>query len=300
MLGTAGVGKSSLTAEFLAELPDARVVSGRCLSYGEGITYWPVVEILKQLLGASPAAVLDEFALDDTASASLLGLLGEAEQPESPEIVAWSFRTLLEAVAEATPLVVVLDDLQWAEPTLLDLVEHVADLSRDAPILLLCLARPDLLDRRPGWGGGKLNATTALLAPLPADDASASSTPCSRPGTRRRGATRIVSAADGNPLFVEEMLALIRERGTGTAACACRRRSRRSWQRASTSSTPPSAACWSGARWRGRSSTAAPSRRSPGGVRGRRRGSSRSCARSSSARTGRSCRATTRTASATC
>ena len=117
-------------------------------SYGEGVTYWPVVEILKQLLGSEPAAVIAELVLDDVAAASLLGLLGEGSQPASPELVSWSVRKLLEAVAESTPLVVVLDDLQWAEPTLLDLVEHVADLSRDAPILLLCLA-PDLLDRRP-------------------------------------------------------------------------------------------------------------------------------------------------------
>ena len=126
-------------------------------------------------------------------------------------------RKLLEAVAEATPLVVVLDDLQWAEPTLLDLVEHVADLSRDAPILLLCLARPDLLDRRPGWGGGKLErdrgparaaarrrsasgSIDALLEGAPLDD-----------DVR----ARILAAADGNPLFVEEMLALLRERGDG-------------------------------------------------------------------------------------
>jgi len=217
VLGTAGVGKSRLTAEFLSELgEEARVVQGRCLPYGDGITYWPVVGILKQLLGAAPSASLDEFVLDNAVAASLLGLLGEAEQPESPEVAAWSVRKLFEAVAESTPLVVVLDDLQWAEPTLLDLVEHVADLSRDAPILLLCLARPDLLDRRPGWGGGKLNATTVLLERLSADD-------CEQlidallagEALDDDVRARILAAADGNPLFVEEMLALIRERGDG-------------------------------------------------------------------------------------
>ena len=217
VLGAAGVGKSRLTAEVLTGLrAESHVVRGRCLSYGEGITYWPVVELLKQLLGATPATSLGEFVLDDVAAASLLGLLGEAEQPESPELVAWSVRKLLESVAESRPLVVVLDDLQWAEPTLLDLVEHVADLSRDAPILLLCLSRPELLEHRPGWGGGKLNATTVLLEPLPADD-------CERlidallddgaldDAVRRR----ILAAADGNPFFVEEMLALLREHGDG-------------------------------------------------------------------------------------
>jgi class 3 adenylate cyclase/tetratricopeptide (TPR) repeat protein len=217
VLGSAGVGKSRLTSEFLTALGDtARVVRGRCLAYGEGITYWPVVEILKQLLGATPSASLAEFVLDDAVAASLLGLLGEGEQPDSPEVAAWSVRKLFEAVAESTPLVVVLDDLQWAERPLLDLVEHVADLSRDAPILLLCLARPDLLDRRPGWGGGKLNATAVLLEPLPADD-------CERlidavlagEALDDDIRSRILAAADGNPLFVEEMLALIRERDDG-------------------------------------------------------------------------------------
>ena len=214
VLGAAGVGKSRLAAEFLATLDDGRVVRGRCLSYGEGITYWPVVEILKQMLGASPTTALDEIVVDETAAASLLGLLGEGEQPASPELVAWSVRKLLEAIAESEPVVVVLDDLQWADATLLELVEHVADLSRDAPILLLCLARPDLLDGRPGWGGGKLNSTTVLLEPMPMDD-------CGRLidllldgaplGEEVR--TRILAASEGFPLFVEEMLALIRERG---------------------------------------------------------------------------------------
>jgi class 3 adenylate cyclase len=215
VLGTAGVGKSRLSAEFLSQLDDdARVVRGRCLPYGEGITYWPVVEILKQLLGTEPEPAVAELVLDEVAATSLLGLLGEGEQPASPELVAWSVRKLLETVAESTPLVVVLDDLQWAEPTLLDLVEHVADLSRDAPILLLCLARPDLLERRPGWGGGKLNATTVLLEPLPADDCERLIDALLQGGALDEDVRRrILTAADGNPLFVEEMLALIRERG---------------------------------------------------------------------------------------
>jgi class 3 adenylate cyclase/tetratricopeptide (TPR) repeat protein len=217
VLGTAGVGKSRLTAEFLAQLDGAaRVVRGRCLPYGEGITYWPVVEILKQLLGANAAATLDELVLDDVATGSLLGLLGEGEQPASPELAAWSVRKLLAAVAESTPLVVVLDDLQWAEPTLLDLVEHVADLSRDAPILLLCLARSDLLDRRPGWSGGKLNATSALLEPLPGDECERLIDGLIAGETLAADVrTRILAAADGNPLFVEEMLALIHDGADG-------------------------------------------------------------------------------------
>ena len=199
LLGTAGVGKSRLVREFLARV-DATVLEGRCLSYGEGITYWPVVEIVKQL-GAEPEG-------------PVAALLGDSAIPTSPEEIAWAVRKLLERAAAERPLVVVLDDLHWGEATLLDLVEHVADLSRDAPILLLCLARPELLDRRPGWGGGKLHATTVLLEPL---DAVETDELIERllggeelePGL----SARIRAAAEGNPLFVEEMLAMVRESG---------------------------------------------------------------------------------------
>ena len=157
VLGSAGVGKSRLAAEFLGEL-EARVVRGRCLSYGDGITYWPVVEILKQF-GTLP---------EGDAERPLSSLLGESEMPAAADEIAWGFRKLLEQEAREQPLVCVLDDLHWGEETLLDLVEHVADLSRDAPILLLIMARPELLERRPAWGGGKWNATTVLLEPLDA------------------------------------------------------------------------------------------------------------------------------------
>src|SRR5215475_10639293 len=155
VLGSAGVGKSRLAAEFLSGL-DAKVVRGRCLSYGEGITYWPVVEILKQL-GTLP---------EGDAARPLQAVLGQSEIGAAPDEIAWGFRKLLEQEAQEQPLVCLLDDLHWGEETLLDLVEHVADLSRDAPILLLCMTRPELLDVRAAWGGGKLNASNVLLEPL--------------------------------------------------------------------------------------------------------------------------------------
>ena len=135
ILGTAGVGKSRLASEFLDGV-DATVVRGRCLSYGDGITYWPVVEVVKQLLGDDPPP-----------SPAIAALLGDGIA--SADDIAVATRKLLEAAAAERPLVVVFDDVQWGEPTFLDLVEHIADWSRDAPILLLCLARPDLLDLRP-------------------------------------------------------------------------------------------------------------------------------------------------------
>jgi class 3 adenylate cyclase/tetratricopeptide (TPR) repeat protein len=201
ILGAAGVGKSRLVSELLATIEDARVLRGRCLSYGEGITYWPVVEVLKQL--GDPGG-------DERVRRPISVLLGELDAPTTPAETAWAVRKALEFAAAELPLVVVFDDIHWGEPSFLDLIEHVADLSRDAPILLLCMARPELLDVRPGWSGGKLNATTVLLEPLgreetdqlvrgllAADDESL--------------VGRIGDAAGGNPLFVEEMVELARE-----------------------------------------------------------------------------------------
>ena len=210
ILGSAGVGKSRLAAELTGSLDGTHVVRGRCLPYGEGITYWPVVEVVKQL--PSPS----ELEVDPAAVAAIEGLLGEEQAVSSSEEIPWAFRKLLEAAAATSPVVVVFDDIHWAEPTFLDLVEHVADLSREAPLLLLCLARPELLDRRAGWGGGKLNATTVLLEPLSAAETdellecllgAATLAPDLR--------ARIREAAEGNPLFVEEMVALVEVSGDG-------------------------------------------------------------------------------------
>jgi class 3 adenylate cyclase len=204
ILGSAGVGKSRLTAEFLASLDEVPVVRGRCLSYGEGITYWPVVEVVLQL-GRRPS--------DPRAAAAIASLLGESEEPATADEIAWAFRKLLE---EAAPVVCVFDDLHWAEPTFLDLVDHVADWSRDAPILLVCIARPELLDRRATWAGGKLNATTVLLEPLSAEETEELIERLL--GDAELDVTllgRIREAAEGNPLFVEQMLAMVAESANG-------------------------------------------------------------------------------------
>ena len=202
VLGAAGVGKSRLAYEFLKGL-GATALRGRCLSYGEGITYWPVVEVLQQL---------DARPSDPAAAAALSSMLGETEQGTTAEEIAWAFRKLLEEQAEQHPLVCLFDDIHWAEETFLDLVEHVADLSRDAPLLLLCMARPELLDARPGWGGGKLNATTVLLEPLSARETEVLLNELGGAGDLQ---AKILRTAEGNPLFVEEMLALVREAENG-------------------------------------------------------------------------------------
>ena len=198
VLGAAGVGKSRLVEEFLAGLDGCTVVRGRCLSYGEGVGYWPVTEVVKQL------------ARQERVTGPLGSILGDGSTASSPEEIAWAFRKLLESHAADEPLIVLFDDIHWGEPSFLDLVEHVADLSRDAPILLICMARPELLDVRPAWGGGKLNASNVLLEPLaPKETGELIAALTDEIPEALQG--RILEAAGGNPLFVEEMVAMASE-----------------------------------------------------------------------------------------
>ena len=178
VLGAAGAGKTRLVEEFAAQVDaGATVLRGRCLAYGEGITFWPVVELVSQAAGLS---ILDP---PEEAQRKLLAVIGPGERSERiADLVAglvglsqteapveesfWALRRFLETLAARQPLLLLLDDLQWAESTFLDLVEHVAEWSRDAPILILAQARPEFRDDRPGWGGGVSNATSILLEPL--------------------------------------------------------------------------------------------------------------------------------------
>jgi class 3 adenylate cyclase/tetratricopeptide (TPR) repeat protein len=190
VVGDAGVGKSRLVAEALAGV-EARVVRGRCLPYGEGITYWPVVEVVKQL------AMLPS---DPVAAAAIRSLLGESEVGTSGDEIAWAFRKLLE---EQAPLIVVFDDIQWGEETFLDLIESTALLSAGAPLLLLCVARPELVDRRPSW------PSPLRLDPLPPDASDA----LIGDAVSRELRERIAHASGGNPLFISEMLAMVADDG---------------------------------------------------------------------------------------
>ncbi|HEY7602883.1 MAG TPA: adenylate/guanylate cyclase domain-containing protein [Gaiellaceae bacterium] len=189
VVGDGGVGKSRLVAEALDDM-DAQVVRGRCLPYGDGITYWPVVEVVKQL-GTRPA--------EQSSADAIRSLLGESDRMAGPEEIAWAFRKLLEQEA---PLVVVFDDIQWGEETFLDLVEGVGLLSTGAPILLICMARPELLARRPEW------PVAIRLEPLPPD--AVDELLVDLPKETRE---RVASAAGGNPLFLTEMLAMAGDDG---------------------------------------------------------------------------------------
>ncbi|HEU5277719.1 MAG TPA: adenylate/guanylate cyclase domain-containing protein, partial [Gaiellaceae bacterium] len=191
VIGEAGVGKSRLAAELLGSI-DATVCRGRCLPYGEGITYWPVVEVIKQL-GVLPP--------DDTVTAAIRSLLRESDTPTSAEEIAWAFRKTLEHAAREGPLVAFFDDVQWGEDTFRDLVEHVALLSTGGPILLLCLARPELGERHPTW------PVTLRLEPLGTDDVDRLIPTGIDVGLR----ARIARAAGGNPLFVQEMILMAAE-----------------------------------------------------------------------------------------
>jgi len=226
VFGPAGVGKSRLTQEVIRSVEARATVSrGRCLPYGRGITFWPVIEIVHGMAGlndgdpaekahAAVRKLLAEENDADLIADRIVQVLGLGEQEVRAEETFWAVRKLFESLARRQPLVVVFDDIHWAEPTLLDLIEHVADLSRDVSILLMCIARPELLERRPSWGGGKMNASSILLEPLRAEE-SASLMANLLGGTALPPPVekRISEAAEGNPLFVEEMVSMLIDDG---------------------------------------------------------------------------------------
>jgi class 3 adenylate cyclase/tetratricopeptide (TPR) repeat protein len=205
VIGAAGVGKTRLVSELVAEVGgNATVAAGRCLPYGDGITFWPLTELIRRLGGEQAMA----DALDGEADATLvlerLGVLaGNGATP--PEELFWAVRRLFEVLARDRPLLVLFEDVHWAEPTLLDLVEHISRWSRDAPILLLCVARHELLEERPGWEGTHVRLeplsageATELLAALDGGDLLS-------PELR----DRVADVAQGNPLYTEQLVAML-------------------------------------------------------------------------------------------
>jgi predicted ATPase/class 3 adenylate cyclase len=224
--GEPGVGKSRLANEFSESLDGATVLSGRCLPYGEGVTYWPLAEMVK-----CAAGIVDDDPLDvaieklrqfceDEVVADLLGLASgvlEAVQAErSQQEIAWAAREWAQRVAQEQPLVLVFEDIHWAEEPLLELIEHLVTWVREAPLLVISLARPELLDIRPGWGGGRVRATAIELEPLgeveseELVDALASDRELS---AEERHA--VLEKTEGNPLYLEETVRMLTEESEG-------------------------------------------------------------------------------------
>jgi class 3 adenylate cyclase/predicted ATPase len=209
IVGPAGIGKSRLAQEVASRLGSngARVTAGRCLPYGPGITYWPLVELVAELGGLEPISrELDDLedaraVLDRVATA-----LGDSDLVVPSDEVFWGVRRMLEGLARDRPLLVCLEDLHWAEPTMLDLVEYIAAFAA-GPIALLCNTRGELLESRPAWARYPIYELTQLstadtdqlVGSLGIDDAQLRQ--------------QIVSTAEGNPLFAEQLAAMVVESG---------------------------------------------------------------------------------------
>jgi class 3 adenylate cyclase/tetratricopeptide (TPR) repeat protein len=210
--GPAGMGKSRILKEFVAGIEDeANVVVGRCLPYGEGITYWPLIEIVNDLAPATGASEIEGLLSGDSqphAVASRVAAAAGRSGVSATEVdVQWAVRRLFEALARRGPLVAAFDDIHWAEPAMLDLIEHVAG-NAAGPVLIVCLARGDLLERRPGWAVAGGRGSIIRLEPLSDTD---SARLLGRLATRRRAKVRreeVMYAAEGNPLFLEQLVAM--------------------------------------------------------------------------------------------
>jgi class 3 adenylate cyclase/tetratricopeptide (TPR) repeat protein len=212
VIGAPGLGKSRLAGELATRLAsEATVLWGRCLSYGEGITFWPLVEILRDVdVGSLLAGLEDGELIEDHVS----GLLGERPAANLEETF-WAIRKLFEVLAQARPLVVVFDDVHWGEPTFLDLVEHVVEWSQDAAILVVALGRPEFLDERPLWAAQRDEFTLLRLEALSHGEAELLienlAGEARVPEALRR---QVIEASEGNPLFVEQMVAMLSENGS--------------------------------------------------------------------------------------
>jgi tetratricopeptide (TPR) repeat protein len=223
--GEPGVGKSRLARDFVAGLEGATVLVGRCLPYGEGITYWPVAEMVKASAGIADndppddahaklrALCGDEAVADLLALAS--GVVEGVETDRSREEIAWAVREWVQSVA-GEPLVLGFEDVQWSEEPLLRLIEHLAHWVRDVPLLILCLARPELLEVDAQWGGGQVRGAAIELGALTHEDAGELvDALLAEIGLSPEVRGEVLAKAEGNPLFVEETIRIIADGAEG-------------------------------------------------------------------------------------
>jgi predicted ATPase/class 3 adenylate cyclase len=214
LVGEPGVGKSRLVRELLAmlaeEVPAPTVRTGRCLAYGDGITYWPLGEIVREQLELREGASVEELERG-LAGREILGLaLGLDVAPDlhpldAREQLHVATVGFVEELARASPTVLLVEDIHWAEPDLLDLVERIVSDVR-GPLLVLATARPDIVDERTAWGTAKRNSTVLWLGPLPVDDASRMLDEMLSVALPEDLRTSVVERADGNPFFLEELV----------------------------------------------------------------------------------------------
>ncbi len=234
LVGVPGIGKSRLVAELLSHveaIPEPCYWRhGRSLPYGEGVTFWALAEMVKAqagILESDPAAEVERKlreAVERTVPESerrwvetklrpLVGLAGAGELGERAEAFS-AWRRFFETLAEHSPLVLVFEDLHWAGDELLDFVDELPDWVEDVPLLVLCTTRPELLDRRPGWGGGKRNATTISLGPLDATEtAQLIGALLERSVLPAETQSELLARSGGNPLYAEQFARMLSERG---------------------------------------------------------------------------------------
>jgi len=237
LFGPAGVGKSRLLGELVERLPDARLVKGRCLPYGEGITFWPLAEAAKAhagILDTDPAevalsklrAAIDSVVPEDQAERVLeaatwtigFALPGVSAAGGDPHEVGRRLQDgwtrYVAALGREQLTVLAVEDVHWASGALLDLLEQLAENLADTRVLLLCTARIELLEMRPNWGAGQQNATALSLAPLsPADAAHLMSSLLGEVQVPENVRERVLASAEGNPFYLEEMLNMLIEEG---------------------------------------------------------------------------------------
>jgi len=223
LFGEAGVGKSRLIEEFVNRLTaEATVLRGRCLSYGDGITFWPLAEVLRQAAGIVPEDSEEDARIKlkscfgeqlADATSRIESGIGLSQDSYGKDELFWGVRTVLEELARRRPLVVVFDDIHWAEPTFLDLIEDILDASLGVPLLLVCAARHELREDRPGFAAGRRAAQIDLAELSRTESGRVVRNVLGEASLPTPLEQRILGLAEGNPLFIEQMLSMLIDDG---------------------------------------------------------------------------------------